>query len=122
MPSEPSHRAQPAADASVRLPPLIEVTDTNGRSRSPLLVLTISPATRARSSCGINATSRTLPQRLPAVSNTGVPSSSLFAKVGRPPRILNCRARIHRTLELCGGGHSCPPLSKLIVEDRLGMP
>ena len=73
----------------VRIPPLIEVTDTKGSSRSPVLVLMISTATRARSSCGTSATSRTLPQRLPAVSNTGVPSSSVSAKVSMSPRILN---------------------------------
>ena len=44
---------------SVRIPPLIEVTEANGSRRSPLPVLMISTATRARSSCGISATSRT---------------------------------------------------------------
>ena len=57
--------------------------------RSPPLVLTIKTATRARSSCGTRATSRTRPQRLPAVSNTAVPSSSVSAKVNILWRILN---------------------------------
>ena len=48
------------------MPPLTEVTDPKGSRRLPSLVFTIRVATRARSSCGTSATSRTRPQRLPA--------------------------------------------------------
>src|ERR1700732_2448167 len=70
------------------MPPLIPETAVKGNTRFPADVLTISEATRERSSCGAMATSRTRPLAAPEVSYTVEPNSSHKDTVAMLKRIL----------------------------------
>ena len=78
VPSDSEPLGQSFIGVEECIPPLMLVIAAKASMRSPDLVLTTKAATRAESSWGCMATSRTRPLA-PAESNTGAPNSSVRA-------------------------------------------
>src|SRR4029077_8366984 len=96
-----------------RTPPLIDVTDCRGRTRSPVFVLMMSSEMRIRSSCGVSATSRTRPLEWTVESITGAPSSSVSARADMPAENTQLsRQKSRRLVDFFHGGVPSQDLSR----------